>query len=81
MKLTKERGMPNPKAFPTEGPRKTQFIAYDPDAFDVCGDPACNCRKSKWNTRGLWRNRRRSYCRFLGAMGRAQRGVSSQAEI
>ena len=45
-------GMPNPKAFPTEGPRKTQSIAYDPDTFDLCGDPACNCRKSKWNTRG-----------------------------
>lgn len=30
-----------------------QFCAYDPDRFDVCGDPDCSCRSSRNNTRGF----------------------------
>lgn len=41
-----------PQAFPTEGPRSMQFVAYDPDRFDVCGDTYCHCHRSEGNTRG-----------------------------
>ena len=43
---------PIPQVFPTEGPRESQYAAYDPDRFDVCGDPDCSCRRSKNNITG-----------------------------
>jgi hypothetical protein len=44
---------PNPKTFPTEGPKSMQFVAYDPDRFDVCNDSDCSCHRALNNTRGF----------------------------
>lgn len=30
-----------------------QFSAYDPNRYDVCGDPDCKCRSSRGNICGF----------------------------
>jgi hypothetical protein len=48
-----EADQPKPQAFPTEGWGDMKYTAYDPNTFDVCQDPDCNCRKNHGgNTRG-----------------------------
>ena len=39
-----------PETFPTQGPRSMQFLAYDPNRYDVCEDSDCGCRGSLGNT-------------------------------
>lgn len=50
----KEGGIriPNPSVFPTEGPRKCQYVAYDFDTYDPCYDEDCSCHRSIGNIRG-----------------------------
>ena len=47
-----QQNKPTPQTFPTQGPRSMQFVAYDPNRFDACGDPDCRCRSSKRNICG-----------------------------
>jgi len=44
---------PNPRIFPSGGNDSLRFVAYDPERFDVCHGPSCNCRNSRNASRGF----------------------------